>query len=145
MDMSLLKNKLKRSNLIIGDVRDTASKFFRENDPAPIGAIIHDFDYYSSTKEALQMLNAGDLYYLPRVYCYFDDVVGGETELYNDFTGQRLAINEFNNVNENIKLGVPYHLRSNATEIWHNQIWIAHFLSTMTTISSLVLAIKNFL
>jgi hypothetical protein len=127
MDVSLLQSKLDRSKLIIGDVRNTATNFFIENNPAPIGAIIHDFDYYSSTKEALQMLKAGDQYYLPRVYCYFDDVIGGETELYNDYTGQRLAINEFNQENDNIKLGIPYYLRSNSTEKWHDQIWIAHF------------------
>ena len=27
---------------------------------------------------------------------YFDDIIGTETELYNDYTGERLSINEFN-------------------------------------------------
>ena len=101
--------------------------FFSKYNPAPIGAIIHDFDLYSSTKIALSMLKADTKFFLPRVYCYFDDTIGTETELFNDFTGERLAINEFNSQNEEIKFSVPYHLLSQANEIWHHQIWICHF------------------
>ena len=82
---------------------------------------------YSSTKIALSMLKADTKFFLPRVYCYFDDTIGAEIELYNDFTGERLAINEFNSQNENIKLSAPYHLLAEANEIWHHQIWICHF------------------
>ena len=76
--------------------------------PSPIGAIIHDFDFYSSTKIALSMLKADMKFFLPRMYCYFDDTIGNETELFNDFTGERLAINEFNSQNEDIKFSFSY-------------------------------------
>ena len=92
-----------------------------------IGAIIYDFDYYSSTKIALSMLKADAKFFLPRIYCYFDDTIGTEIELYNDFTGERLAINEFNSENEDIKISTSYHLLAQAYEIWHHQIWICHF------------------
>ena len=46
------------------------------------------------------MLKADLEFFLPRMYCYFDDTIGTETELFNDFTGERLAINEFNSQNK---------------------------------------------
>jgi hypothetical protein len=33
---------------------------------------------------------------LPRVFCYFDDIVWPERACYNEFTGEYLAIREFN-------------------------------------------------
>lgn len=127
MDQDLLRSKLNRSHLIIGDINETAANFFNDHTPAPIGAISYDFDFYSSTIPAMEMLKAGDDRYLPRVYCYFDDTVGSEIELYNDYTGERLAIREFNDDNEAIKLARPAHLISGSTVMWHYQIWICHF------------------
>jgi len=126
MNETELRKKIQSSKLIIGDIKSTSIDFFSENNPAPIGAIIHDFDFYSSTKIAMSMLNADTKFFLPRIYCYFDDIIGSETELYNDFTGERLAINEFNLQNKDIKLSPAYHLLARATETWHHQIWICH-------------------
>jgi hypothetical protein len=42
----------------------------------PIGFIAFDLDYYSSTMSALKVLDAEYKYLLPRVACYFDDIVG---------------------------------------------------------------------
>ena len=127
MDENLLRSKLKFANLVIGDIELTYKTFFSKYKPAPIGAIVHDFDFYSSTKIALSMLKEDKKYYLPRVYCYFDDTVGGEIELYNDYTGERLAIHEFNSSNYDIKLAIPYHLMAKENKLWHHQIWISHF------------------
>jgi len=128
MDVPKLQARLKSAKLVLGDIRETAKDFFEEYDPAPIGAIAYDFDFYSSTVTALSMLNAGERYYLPRVFCYFDDIVGTEIELYNDYTGERLAIDEFNQVHKNIKLGMPYYLCSRkVVEPWYHQIRICHF------------------
>ena len=64
---------------------------------------------------------------MPRVFCYFDDIVGSETELYNDYTGERLAINEFNPAHETKKLATAYHfLAQRIPETWHQQIFIYH-------------------
>mgnify|MGYP001156949138 CR=1 FL=1 len=127
MDEKILRSKLKSANLIIGDIEKTSKDFFSRYNPAPIGAIIHDFDFYTSTKIALSMLNADTKFFLPRVFCYFDDVIGTEIELFNDFTGERLAINEFNSQNENIKFSPSYYLLAQASEVWHHQIWVCHF------------------
>ncbi len=128
MDVELLQSQLQKAKLVLGNVKDTSKDFFKKYNPAPIGAILYDFDFYSSTLEAMQMLKAGDQYYLPRVFCYFDDTMGNELELYNDYTGQRLAINEFNTAHRDIKLGVPYYLLGKKfVENWYYQIWICHF------------------
>src|SRR5262245_56689938 len=71
---------------------------------------MHDLDFYSSTKAALGLFEADEKYILPRVFNYFDDIVGSEIELYNDFTGERLAINEFNAAHAQMKLCPAYHL-----------------------------------
>ena len=48
-------------------------------------------------------------------------------ELFNDYTGERLAINEFNLNSETIKISKSYHFISQPKEVWHHQIWICHF------------------
>jgi hypothetical protein len=129
MDVPKLQSKLKQARLVLGNVEHTSKTFFAEYKPAPIGAIIYDLDFYSSTAAALKMLEADPKHYLPRVFSYFDDTIGSEIELYNDYTGQRLAINEFNQTHDKIKLGIPYHfLREEYPQSWHQQIWICHFL-----------------
>ena len=127
MDLPLLRSKLKRSKLVIGDTRETVYKFIEQFDPAPIGAISFDLDFYSSMVAALKILESGDKYLLPRMFVYFDDVVGRETELYNDFTGERLAIHEFNRDHESRKLSPLYYLRAmDPITWWHHHMWSFH-------------------
>lgn len=128
MDVPKLQEQLENAKLVLGNIRETSKNFFEKYEPAPIGAIAFDFDFYSSTAIALGMLEAGEKYYLPRVFCYFDDIIGTEVELYNDFSGERLAINEFNQSHKSIKLGLPYHLLGKkVVEPWYHQIRIGHF------------------
>ncbi|MBI4333124.1 MAG: hypothetical protein HY673_17805 [Chloroflexi bacterium] len=128
MDIPKLQAKLKSAKLVLGDITDAGKSFFEKFNPAPIGAISYDFDLYSSTVMALSMLERGEKYYLPRVFCYFDDIIGTEIELFNDYTGERLAINEFNQTHRNIKLGIPYHLVSaEVVEPWYHRIYACHF------------------
>ncbi len=128
MDVPKLQSRLKKAKLVLGDIKGTSKDFFEKYNPAPIGAILYDFDFYSSTVDALNMLGAGERYYLPRVFCYFDDTMGNEVALYNDYTGQRLAINEFNLAHKEVKLGIPYYLFGRKfIENWYYQVWICHF------------------
>lgn len=129
MNFEELHSKLTRSKLVIGDVKNTVKEFFYVQQPSRIGALFFDLDYYSSTRDALEILKADPNHFVPRVFCYFDDVVGGVKELYNDYTGERLAINEFNAQNNSVKLGVPYYLRSQSNIRWKDMIWIAHFFN----------------
>jgi hypothetical protein len=127
MNVEELQTRLTKAKLVLGEIEKTARNFFDEYNPAPVAAIMHDFDFYSSTAEALKMFEAPEKYFLPRVFCYFDDIVGSETELYNDYTGERLAINEFNQTHETKKLAVAYQfLAHRIRETWHNQIFIYH-------------------
>lgn len=130
MDEKLLRSKLKNSKLIIGDIKDTAKSFFDKHNPAPIGAIIYDFDFYTPTAIALNILNNDSKFYLPRIFNYFDNTLGNNKSCFNEFTGERLAIKEFNENNEKIKIAQPYNLipRDNF-DLWYKQIWITHIFN----------------
>ncbi len=130
MDIDALHSKLKKAKLVLGDIKDTAETFFQEFNPAPIGFISYDFDFYSSTKIAMSMFEEDEKHFLPRVFCYFDDIGGGDIALMNDYTGERLAINEFNNEHEKIKFCLPYYLLcKDLVEPWYHDIRICHLFN----------------
>src|SRR5258708_3636122 len=58
MNVPLLKSRIKRAKLVLGNVSDTVSGFFKEYSPAPIGAVSLDLDFYSSTAAALKLFEA---------------------------------------------------------------------------------------
>lgn len=121
-----LKKILKFTKLILGDVKDTLKKFFDNYNPAPIGVILNDLDYYSSTKDSFDIFNAPDERYLPRVFCYFDDIIGTENEMYNIYTGELHAIREFNKKNEFKKILLNQNLIAKSNESWRYQIYYYH-------------------
>jgi hypothetical protein len=130
MDQESLKQKLKRATLVLGDIKETLKTFITKYNPAPIGAVSHDMDFYSSTRDGLTIFEADDRFLLPRIYCYFDDVVGDNFELYGDFTGERLAICEFNDQHTDRKLSPAYYLKIFwGFQKWHHQIWTLHKFS----------------
>ena len=128
MDVPALEAKLKRSKLVLGNVADTVASFFEKYNPAPVGAISQDLDFYSSTVAALKLFDADRKRFLPRIPCYFDDTIGSDIELYNDYTGERLAIHEFNANHGSAKFSQAYYLLAapNAS-VWHHQIWWLHY------------------
>ncbi|MFL2901657.1 MAG: hypothetical protein ACJZ36_01690 [Candidatus Pelagibacter sp.] len=91
------------NKIFLGDIKNTFKEFLKNN-PAPISAIFIDLDYYTSTKFFLNQLPDAYEFLLPRVYCYFDDVVDVNNYI-NEHNGERLAIKEFNDANQNIKIG----------------------------------------
>jgi hypothetical protein len=104
MDIQLLKTKLRKAKLVLGNISETLENFIEDFDPAPIAAISFDLDLYSSTRDAFKLLESHEKYFLPRVLCYFDDIVGSNLELYNEYTGEKLAINEFNSKSNSRKI-----------------------------------------
>ena len=104
LDRLSLESKLQNAKLVIGDVKDTIPEFFDKYSPAPIAAMMMDLDFYSSTVEALKILEHEHEKYLPRIFCYFDDLFGTEFEVYNEFAGEWLAIKEFNDKHETKKI-----------------------------------------
>jgi hypothetical protein len=105
MDADKLRQRLSRARLVLGDVSTTIPAFQNTPGLAPIGFISFDLDYYSSTVDALKMCEYPHELFLPRAYCYFDDCTGGrDWELHSEFTGELLAINEFNERHSKIKM-----------------------------------------
>jgi hypothetical protein len=127
MNVDKLRARLTRSTLVIGNIADTLPAFIREHDPAPIGAISMDLDYYSSTRDALELFDMHRSRVLPRAFLYFDDIVGDDISLFCEHTGVLLAINEFNERHDSQKICKTTHLgRTSYSETWHHQIYIYH-------------------
>jgi hypothetical protein len=104
MDETLLRSRLTAAHLVLGDIAETGRSFI-DSATSPIGFISFDLDYHSSTVAAFDALLGGDAdHYLPRVLCYFDDTVGPHEELHSEYTGELLAITEFNEANANRKI-----------------------------------------
>ena len=129
MEPDKLKSRLRSSKLMLGPVEETIQHFCSQENPPPIGFISFDLDYYSSTMAAFKIFAAAPRHLLPRIACYFDDMVGDVDWAYNDFTGELLAIKEFNAANDDMKLAPVQGLRfygSRLPRAWHEQIFVAH-------------------
>lgn len=130
MDRAKLEARLERAQLVIGEVTETISSFANTFNPPPIGAVMFDLDYYSSTAEALRLFNENNqAMFLPRVYCYFDDVTDDGIGAYNDSTGALGAIRDFNAAWEDCKIAKVNALWE-ARRIpsgWNEKIYVAHF------------------
>jgi hypothetical protein len=124
-DFPMNVEKLTRSlpafaELVIGDLEDTVPAFLANaSAEAPIGFVAIDVDYYSSAPKALRILLAEPNRYLPIVPVYLDDIgVDGS----NPWTGELLAVTEFNRDNEFRKIAPFTLLRSR--RIFKNTQWI---------------------
>lgn len=128
MDQDQLKARLRSSKLILGPVEKTIPIFSTQEDSPPIGFIAFDLDYYSSTLAAFKIFELDEKRLLPRVACYFDDMVGDIDWAYNEFTGELLAIKEFNAAHHDMKLAPVQGLRffGKTPQLWHEQIFVAH-------------------
>ena len=65
---------------------------------------------------------------LARIHCYFDDIMGFT---FSEYTGERLAITEFNNAHQMRKIspifGFKYFLpKSYSGHLWSDQMYMAH-------------------
>jgi hypothetical protein len=132
MDVPKLQARLRSAKLILGDVAETVREFVEREEPPPVGFIAFDLDYYSSTTAALKILEAGHRHLLPRTACYFDDTVGDVDWAYNEFTGELLAIKEFNATHEHMKIAPVNGLRfvgGRDPQPWHEQVFVAHMFT----------------
>jgi hypothetical protein len=129
MDERALRARLNAAALVLGPVAETVPEFSR-SEPAPVGFVAFDLDYYSATIDALGVLDGAPERLLPRVPCYFDDVFGYG---WSDFNGERAAIADFNARHEQRKIGKVHGLRyslpaSEHSLAWHEQIYLLHAL-----------------
>lgn len=102
VDKSILNSEIS-SKIFYGDVKNTLQKL-ADIKPKNIVSIFFDFDLYSSTRDFLNQIKKIEKFLCPRIYCYFDDIFN-TNYLINQFNGENLAINEFNKVNTNLKIG----------------------------------------
>lgn len=126
MDVEALQKRLSSATLVLGDVQETVGTFVEKHDPAPIGAVMHDMDLYSSTAVGLTLFDVDESRRMPRIFCYFDDIVGDDVAVFSDGTGERLAIAEFNESHPYQAISPAYHLRCPAIEAWHFRVYVAH-------------------
>ena len=131
MDVSKLKETLTSAKLVIGDVGKTVDPFLASKNLPPIGFISFDLDYYSSTVSALRIFEGGPATRLPRVCCYFDDIMWPEEACHNDYVGEYLAICEFNENHSAQKLCKQNHLgwMMPYKDAWQEQIYFLNDFS----------------
>jgi hypothetical protein len=127
MDQDKLRRRLKKAQLVLGDVSRTVGTFI-ESKPSPVAFTSIDVDLYTSTLDVFKLFEADGSLLMPRVYCYFDDILG---ETFSEFTGERLAISEFNAVHPMRKISPIFGLRyflppPHNQEAWADQMFIAH-------------------
>jgi hypothetical protein len=127
MDPGRLAQRLHRARIILGDVAETIGSTFRTGcGIAPLGCVFHDLDFYSSTIASFAVFDLDPTLRLPRIFNYFDDILGDEDRLYNDFTGERGAIADYNGSHELSKIAKCYHFLREAPFPWHSQVFIHH-------------------
>ena len=127
MDRNALERQLKRAKLVIGGIKETCATFLQKYNPAPIGCVLHDLDYYSSTRDALCLFDGKSSYFLPRVFMYFDDIIGDDIWLCDEFTGERLAIDEFNWSHPSKKICKHHYVtKQYPNSWWPDLIYIHH-------------------
>ena len=127
MDVDALKKRLHRAELVLGLVEETVPKFITSS-PAPIGFMSIDVDYYTSTMDVFKLLECGQDLLMPRIHCYVDDTIGFT---FSEYTGERLAIAEFNDSHPMRKIspifGLKYLLpKPYSADAWCEQMYIAH-------------------
>jgi hypothetical protein len=128
IDVELVRRSLPSfAKLVIGDIKDTIPGFLEQLSPnAPIGYVSVDVDYYSSAVAGLKILTGRPELYLPTVAVYLDDI-GAEGS--NPWTGELLAVNEFNRDIVSRKIAPfallrPRRIFKNAQ--WIDQMFAAH-------------------
>jgi hypothetical protein len=119
MDLDATRARLDRAQLIVGEVGDTVPSFLAEP-RSPVGFAAFDFGSYHGTLAALAVLDAPAELLLPRVYCYFANVLGFT---YGDCVGERLAIADYNARTASRKISPISGLRHYVPRRFRNAAW----------------------
>jgi hypothetical protein len=127
MDKVDLEARLQHARLHLGPISETLPAFLLSNF-SPVAFISFDVDLYTSTRDALRILEAAYEALLPRIHCYFDDIIGFS---FSDYNGERLAIAEFNEAHTSRKVSPLYGLKhfvppGQANCTWVDVFYLAH-------------------
>ncbi len=123
MDVAAVRAQLApRTELVLGDVDQTVHTAAIT---APLGFVILDLDFYSSTLAALELL--AERPRLRRVAMYFDDL---SAQYNHDAAGELLAIREFNAAHPHLHIDRWRGLETRPfpEAAWHQGMYIAHDL-----------------
>jgi hypothetical protein len=127
MNREKLEARLKRAKLHLGLVERTVAELIESN-PAPIAFIAFDLCYYTSTIKAFEIFAADQKLLLPRIHCFFRNILGRS---FGDHNGERLAMAEFNASHELRKIskiyGFKYYVGPKAGR-WVEQYCMAHVM-----------------
>lgn len=131
MDYRALQARLAgRAELILGDVADMCPQWTPPPN-APLGLIAFDLDLYSSTMAAFSLLEKENV--LPRVWCYFDDIIDLPQSCLTDFLGEAAAIADFNQMPQRKflqdNLSQARVFAEYPVEMWHSKIYLYHRLT----------------
>jgi hypothetical protein len=121
-----------RTRLILGDVRDTVPSFYHDPGVSPIGFIAVDLDLYSSTTHALRILSTPKRRILHHVPVYLDDI---DDFRGHRFSGELLAVDEFNDANQHIKIDIWRGIRESrpfAEAPYLGRMFMAHDLESIS-------------
>jgi hypothetical protein len=127
---ALVRSLPANARLLVGNLDETIPAFLETvSEQHPIGFISVDVDYYSSTRQVLQIAAAGKpTKLLPTTFVYLDDVTKPE---HNRWCGELLAVDEFNAAHALRKIEPFSSLRSFRIfqrALWLNQMYILHVL-----------------
>jgi len=133
MDADALRRRLgSRTQLIIGNVGETLPEFVERQMEFPVGFASYDLDLYSSTAQALLLLEHPARKMLKNVPLYFDDI---DFLVNHRYAGELLAIDEFNERNPSVKIdrwyGVKYG-RPFPERHFLDKMFVAHDLAAIT-------------
>ena len=131
MDQTALKARLTEAKLEIGPVRDTVPAFLARGTAAPIGAMLIDVDYFSSTQDCLRIFDSDALVaqFLPRIHLYLDDIIGQEWEMYGPHSGMLKAVADFNARHSDKTIHLNQNLLNHGHLRYRHQIYYAHLLA----------------
>jgi hypothetical protein len=111
-----------------GNIANTINDYISHNNKNKIALILFDLDLYTSTKIFLDNVIrlSENNFLLPRVFCYFDDLFIADYHL-DDTNGEPLAIKEFNDHYENLKLGKTFdHINDFKFPLAKGQVYTLH-------------------
>jgi tetratricopeptide (TPR) repeat protein len=128
MDLAELRANLADAELVLGDAAETFPRFLASA-TAPVGVLAFDMDLYAPTRAVLDALgdDADERLFLPRLPVYFDNTVGRGEQDYNEFTGELLALREFNEGNDETRLAGDRRFRTLPLNYaWHHGMHVLH-------------------
>jgi hypothetical protein len=126
------------AELIIGAIAETVAPFLETvTSTAPLGYVVLDVDYYSSSIDCLRVFTGSPDKYLPNVLLFADDITFLD---HNDWQGELLALTEFNGQHEKRKISRLNHLAWH--RVFRNALWVTQMFHVHILDSALHLKVR---